>query len=137
MDKYDLNRMIEEEALSFMNEIEEYIHDGVENGWDWYDLHYHRQNIQDYFHEQVIDKYWDLDDAVCILQNVDPIYIEDDGGLWDGVEPLQALSIQAAFTYGNVVSDRCLEIYDEILERYEELIEEHSDFVEMAIKEIL
>lgn len=137
MDKYDLNRMVEEEALSFMSEMEEYIRDGVEAGWTWHDLQYHRPNLHDYFHEQVIDKYWDLDDAVCIIQYVDPIYIEEDSGLWDGVEPLQALPIQAAFTFGNVVSSRCNEIYDEIVERYEDLVEEYGDFVEMAIREIL
>lgn len=55
-----------------------------------------------YHHENHVDSAYDLTEAAAILDQLAK-YEETDNGLWDGLQPREAISAQAAFTYGNAV----------------------------------
>jgi hypothetical protein len=56
-----------------------------------------------YFNESYVEKEYSLMEAAEILQEYDE-HEETDSGLWEDEEPCDAISIQAAFTYGNAVN---------------------------------
>ncbi len=55
-----------------------------------------------YHHETHIDKTYSLQEASDLLDELDD-YEETDEGLWEGQKPREAISSQAAYTYGNAV----------------------------------
>lgn len=56
-----------------------------------------------YHHEQHVDKAYTLTEAAAILDQLSR-HEESDEGLWDGLAPREAISCQAAYTYGNAVA---------------------------------
>lgn len=55
-----------------------------------------------YHHENHVDKEYSLSEADDLLSELSD-YEEGDSGLWQGLPPRQAISAQAAYTYGNAV----------------------------------
>jgi len=93
-----------------------------------------------YHHETHVDKSYDLSEAAELLEELDA-YEETDEGLWQGQKPREAISTQAAFTYGNAVMsifrDLIKEINDntelqEIKSSYDEVADEVAEELEEA-----
>lgn len=55
-----------------------------------------------YHHENHVNKDYKLTEAAALLDQLSD-YEETDNGLWEGLEPRRAISVQAAYTYGNAV----------------------------------
>lgn len=66
-----------------------------------------------YHHETHVDKSYDLSEAAELLEELDD-YEETDEGLWQGQKPREAISTQAAFTYGNAVMSLFRDLVKEI-----------------------
>lgn len=71
----------------------------------------------EYHHESHVDKSYTLLEAAQLLDELSK-FEETDSGLWEGLEPRQAISAQAAYTYGNAVLDNWSEYIQEINESY-------------------
>lgn len=56
----------------------------------------------EYHHSSHVDKAYTLLEAATLLDQLDR-YEETDSGLWEGQRPRDAISTQAAFTYGQAV----------------------------------
>jgi trans-aconitate methyltransferase len=68
-----------------------------------------------YHHETHVDKSYDLEDAAVLLRELCK-YEETDKGLWEGLEPRDAVCAQAAYTYGNAV----YQLWQKLIERINE-----------------
>ena len=79
-----------------------------------------------YHHDTHVDKWYDLSDAAEVLDSLSE-YEETDRGLWEGLEPREAIGAQAAYTYGNAVYSMATELIEEINDKAEEIIEEFDD----------
>ncbi len=55
-----------------------------------------------YHHENHVDGSYSLTEAAEVLKELGE-YEEADNGWWEGVSPIDAISIKAAYTYGNAV----------------------------------
>lgn len=93
----------EQDAIEMVLEFETDIIDQIlEDGEASDDLFNDYDNGDSYHHETHVDKSYDLTEAAAILDQLGE-HTETDYGLWDGLEPRQAISAQAAYTYGNAV----------------------------------
>ena len=81
-----------------------------------------------YHHENHIDKEYDLEEAGKLLRELSD-HEETDSGLWEGLEPQQAISAQAAYTYGNAVASEWSDLIEEINRKW-------SDDAEYALAKI-
>lgn len=72
-----------------------------------------------YHHENYVDKMYSLIEAANLLDQLSN-YEETDGGLWEGLEPREAVKAQAAFTYGNAVYSLWRELIEEINKEVED-----------------
>jgi len=79
-----------------------------------------------YHHESHVDKYYDLNEAADVLDELRDDE-ETDSGLWEGKDPREAISIQAAFTYGNAVYSRWRKLIEEINEAVEDFVLSYED----------
>lgn len=70
-----------------------------------------------YFHASYVDKSYSLTKAAELLDQLAE-YEETDSGLWEGLSPREAISVQAAFTYGNAVHFKAKDLIDEINEEW-------------------
>lgn len=66
-----------------------------------------------YHHETHVDRSYSLKEAAELLDDLDD-YEEDDSGLWQGLEPREAISAMAAFTYGNAVASMFRDLMGEV-----------------------
>lgn len=66
-----------------------------------------------YHHESHIDHAYSLTEAAAILDQLS-FYTETDSGLWEGLEPREAISAQAAYTYGAAVYSMWMDLISEI-----------------------
>ena len=73
-----------------------------------------------YHHETHVDKEYDLSEAAELLDQLNE-YEETDSGLWEGRDPREAISAQAAYTYGNAVMTKWQEKIKEVNDKWEEL----------------
>lgn len=88
-----------EMALEFLDEITENMLDTQGTS-----LHYADYTGGDEYHHQThIDRDWSLTEAAEIIEQC-RWNLEDDSGLWQGLEPIKAVIAQAAYTYGNTVT---------------------------------
>lgn len=96
-------------ALYFQDEIVESYLDGSGNAdEDLYDY----DNGDSYHHENYVDKSYSLLEAAELLDELSD-YEETDEGLWFKQMPREAISTQAAYTYGNAV----LALFRDLIER--------------------
>jgi ABC-type Zn2+ transport system substrate-binding protein/surface adhesin len=82
-----------------------------------------------YHFENHVDRDYDLEEAAEILNEYHE-YEETDTGLWLGQEPRRAIATQAAYTYGNAVYAKAVEIVRSINEQYADWLKgQVGDFV--------
>lgn len=93
------------------------------------DLEYNNVSPNDFYWDDEVHEWLDnlfigatLADHICILENAK--YLEDDNGLWESLEPIDAVKCQAFFTMRNDVSD---EVRDSLIKLLDEGIEEMED----------
>lgn len=80
-----------------------------------------------YHHENHVDKSYDLTEAAAILDEFSD-QEETDSGLWEGLQPREAISAQAAYTYGNAVYDLWRQhVVEHLNEKLEELADGLAD----------
>lgn len=94
--KSDAAEMVE----NFRDEIVEML---IDDGKASDDFNNDYPNGDAYHHESHVDKWYDLQDAAAVLQQLSD-HKETDTGLWEGLEPEAAIGAQATFTYGNAVA---------------------------------
>lgn len=97
------------------NFIDEIVHDLIENGEASDDLLNDYGNGDSYHHESHVDKSYRLTEADELLDELRE-YEETDSGLWQGLQPREAISAQAAYTYGNAVMSFWFDLIKEINE---------------------
>jgi hypothetical protein len=97
------------------------------------DLTDRRNYSESYHHETHIDRSYSLLDAAKVLDDLGQ-YEETDSGLWEGQEPRDAISTQAAFTYGNAVysffEDEVGSVNDEVGPVAREMMDERAQIEE-------
>ena len=76
-----------------------------------------------YHHETHVDKWYNLSDAAEVLDSLSE-YEETDRGLWEGLEPREAIGAQAAYTYGNAVYSLAVDLIEDINRQADGIIEE-------------
>ena len=79
-----------------------------------------------YHHETHVDKWYSLSDAAEVLDELNE-FEETDFGLWEGLAPRDAISAQAAYTYGNAVYSMAVDLIEEINRQAETIIDEFED----------
>ena len=114
---------VEIEARDFMRDNDGMFKQAIVDGCDFdpNDI----SDLDQTFHESITDRAYSLSDAAFIIENSNEV--ENDSGLWEGQEPREALSTQAAFTFHNDVWFECEKIYNELKEQYEEEWESVSE----------
>jgi len=86
----------------------------------------------EYHHLTHVDKSYNLTEAAAILDQL-VLDEETDNGLWQGLAPRDAISTQAAFTYGNAVASRWQSEIGEINALLEELDANASEETREAV----
>jgi hypothetical protein len=110
-----------DDAILFIDEYKDAIVEQIMDNKEASDeLNYDYDKGAAFIHESYIDKEYDLLDAAQLLKDLRD-YKETDSGLWKGQEPEQAISTQAAFTYGNVVVVFIQDLIKEINEKVAEI----------------
>ena len=79
-----------------------------------------------YHHETHVDKWYSLSEADEVLSSLSD-FTETDYGLWQGLEPRDAISAQAAYTYGNAVYSMAVDLIEEINRQADTIIDEFED----------
>lgn len=105
-------RDAKEMCRNFMDEIMEKLQEDKEVSDDLYNDY---PDGDSYHHENHVDHAYELLEAAQILDWCST-HKETDWGLWQGLEPEEAISAQAAYTYGNCVMFYWQQIIQEINE---------------------
>jgi hypothetical protein len=96
-------RDAQETARNFLDDIlEQVLGDSDKFAKVSHDLHNDYRDGDQYHHENHVDRDYSLVEAGRLLEELAE-YEETDHGLWDGLEPRQAIAAQAAYAYGNAV----------------------------------
>lgn len=115
----DYKQDVAEDAFDFLSEIEEDIKDAIVSGEEEVDEivcdKTGRGEIRDYFHEEVIDRGYSIEDAAFVIANCEEE--ETDRGLWEGLEMDRAMQACAAYSYSN-------DVWAEVKSQYEGLSDE-------------
>lgn len=90
------------------------------------DLYNDYSNGDSYHHETHIDKEYDLMEAAQLLDDLNE-FEETDSGLWQSLEPRQAIGAHAAYTYGNAVYDFWRRIVTQINEDVDGFVFDYDD----------
>ncbi len=88
-------------ARNFLQEIAEGVAD---KGKASDDINNDYPNGDGYFHETFVDRAYSLTEAAEVLEELYE-YEETDEALWHGLKPRDAISAQAAYTYGAAVGE--------------------------------
>ena len=115
----DYTRDVEEDAFDFLSDIEADIKAAIINGEEDISAIRCDENgygyIRDAFHEAVVDRAYNIEDAAFIIANCEEE--ETDTGLWEGCDMYDAMQRCAAFSYGN-------DVWVEVESQYEGLLGE-------------
>ncbi len=87
-----------------------------------------RAGKSSYHHENHTDRAYNLSDAADILDRLSE-FEETDSGLWEGQEPRDAISAQAAYTYANAVYSEWRDLIEQLEEELEDLARAIEDTV--------
>lgn len=115
----DYTQDVAEDAFDFLSEIEEDIKNAIVNGEE--DIseitcdETGRGEIRDYFHEEVTDRAYSIEDAAYVIANCENE--ETDRGMWEGLEMDRAMQACAAYSYSN-------DVWAEVESQYEGLLGE-------------
>lgn len=82
----------------FVNDIVEQVQLYGEASRNLFDL----RGADSWHHEHCVDRNYTLLEAAQLLEELKE-YLETDNGLWEGLSPRDAISAQAAYTYGAAV----------------------------------
>lgn len=77
------------------------------------DLRNDYHNGDSFIHNYYTDNYFDLNESAQILDELSE-FEETDWGLWQGLQPEEAISAKAAYTYSNAVYWRIVEIIEQV-----------------------
>lgn len=86
---------------NFISEIVDFIMDEGEASSD---INNDYANGDSIFHETIVDRDYDAEEAMELLHELSA-FEEDDSGLWEGKDWEDILRIKAAYTFGNAVHD--------------------------------
>ncbi len=89
----------QETVLEFIDRVVEQL---IEKGEASDDLFNDYTDGDGWHHECHVDKAYTLLEAANVLEQLSE-HVENDYGLWEGLQPIQAIGCQAAYTYGNAV----------------------------------
>ncbi len=131
-------------ARNFCDKILEMV---LDNGHVSDDLMNDYGSGDSYHHESHVDREYRLSEAADVLDQLSDCE-ETDSGLWEGLAPREAISAQAAYTYGNAVYGRFQKLveklndddeleelhtaYDNVEDGVEQDLNEHRDLAEEA-----
>ncbi len=76
--------------------------------------------------ESHVDRWYNLTEAADLLDQLFE-YTEDDFGLWEGLEPREAIGRQAAYTYGNAVYSEWRDLISHINDEYADWEDEDEE----------
>jgi hypothetical protein len=105
----------EEDAKDFIieNLLDEIVEQLADDGEVGEDINNDFSNGDGAFHETITDQSYDLQEAAELMSNLSQ-HLEEDSGLWESLEPQEAISCQAAYTYSNAVYHEATAILEEI-----------------------
>jgi hypothetical protein len=112
-----------EMVVNFIDEIVEKL---IDEGEASRDLNNDYAGGDSYHHESHVDKSYSLLEAAELLDQLGE-FEEDDDGLWEGQKPRDAISAQAAYTYGNAVYSEWQELIEKINENAKEVLDEFAE----------
>lgn len=124
--------MTSQERINIRAEVREDARDTAENFLDemcamWRDdrelstdLNNDYSGGDSYHHETHTDKSYSLTEAAAVLDELSD-HEETDSGLWEGLSPREAISAQAAYTYGNAVYGMWRELVEKLQDQLEEV----------------
>lgn len=115
----DAKNMVEE----FLDQIVEQL---IEKGEASNDINNDYSGGDSYHHETHVDRSYSLLEAAELLDQLSD-YEETDSGLWEGKEPRDAVTTQAAFTYGNAVYSEWNDLIEKINEEAREILDELAE----------
>ena len=79
-----------------------------------------------WFHEQYVDRKYNLQEAANLLHELSD-YEERDRGLWEGLAPRDAIIAQAAYTYGNAVYAEWYDLIKRINHKASDIIADYDE----------
>ena len=124
----------QETGLEFLDQIVEQLEEKGEASDDLYNDY---DGGDAWHHESHVDRWYNLTEAAELLDQLCD-YTETDSGLWEGLEPRQAIGRQAAHTYGNAVYSEWIDLINAINDEYdswEAKDEEDREDIDDAIRE--
>lgn len=89
-----------------------------------------------YHHERHIDHAYSLLEAAELLDELSQ-HEETDYGLWEGQSPRDAVSTQAAFTYGHAVVDYWMDMINQINDEYDDLKPDEDLYEQLGVEDEL
>lgn len=110
--------------------IDEIAEQLVENGKASEDMYNDYPHGDSYHRETHVDRSYTLLEAAHLIDQLSD-YQADDSGLWQGLEPREAISVMAAYTYGNAV----YEFWRELIGKINEEIESEGEWGPKGPKE--
>jgi DNA-binding transcriptional MerR regulator len=110
-------------VVEFVDQIVEKL---MEQGEASDDLNNDYSNGDSYHHETHVDKSYSLLEAAELLDQLSA-HEETDSGLWEGQAPRDAISTQAAYTYGSAVYSEWTDLISTINENAKEVLEEFAE----------
>lgn len=118
----------EDDARETVEEFREQIQDQlVEEGAASQDLFNDYDGGDEYHHTSHVDKEYSLKEAADLLDDLSD-YEETDTGLWEGLQPEQAIGAKAAYTYGGAVLDNWQDMIERINQEYEDELPPEADY---------
>lgn len=112
---------IEKEAADFLIEQKDLMVESVIRGSD-FDYN-HIENLDQIWHESIVDRSYTVEDAAYILQNCE----NEEDGMDFSKDYRDAMSQRAAYSFSNDVWFKTVQFYDEIKERFNELMTEDEN----------
>ncbi len=123
-----------ETVLEYIDAIVEQLEESGEASDDLYNDY---SNGDVWHHECHVDRWYSLTEAAELLDQFCD-HTETDNGLWEGLKPRQAISCQAAYTYGNAVYSEWTYLISRINDEYAEWEnedEEDRTYLDDSIRE--
>lgn len=111
---------VEENAWTTASEFVEQMIEQAQNDKVSDDLYNDYPNGDAYHHENHVDAAYSLQEAAEILHQLRDAE-ETDTGLWEGLQPEEAISAKAAYTYGNAVMYAWQQIVKDINDHLEDV----------------
>jgi hypothetical protein len=119
----DLRKDVEDDAAGFIVREQDIFRQALIDGKS--EAHEVEYDNNGEFHSFAVDRSYTLQDAAYIVEECRNL--EEDRGLWDSLEPIEAVKAQAAFSYGNDVHERVSSLYESLFEDYQDTL---ADFDE-------